>query len=134
MPAKKVMSRKVTIKEPVKEVVEEQVKEVIVNEPIEETVKVEKVVSEKPVKRKTDPTKKIMNYIQKNLEGIDDLSKEAKVLKSLHDAYKKEPSVKKPSNRVPKFEKGSQQAKDHMAAIRAKRNGGVSKAEKDKAQ
>ena len=133
MPAKKVMSRKVTIKEPVKEVVEEQVKEVIVNEPIEETVKVEKVVSEKPVKRKTDPTKKIMNYIQKNLEGIDDLSKEAKVLKSLHDAYKKEPSVKKPSNRVPKFEKGSQEAKDHMAAIRAKRNGGVSKAEKDKA-
>lgn len=103
MPAKKV-----TV------VTQEEIKEVVVPTIVE-------VKEQKVQKKKADPTKRIMTYIQKNLEGVEDLSNEGKVLKSLHEAYSSK-IVKKPSTRKPKFEKGSEEAKAHMAAIRSKKS------------
>lgn len=84
-------------------------------------VEVEAVKVKKP-RAPVDPAKKIMKYIQKNLEGAEDatLSKDARVLKSLHEAYssKKE---KPAGTKHPKFEKGSEEAKEHMRAIREKK-------------
>lgn len=89
---------------------------VVTQEEIKEAVPT--IVEEQKVqKKKADPTKRIMTYIQKNLEGVEDLSNEGKVLKSLHDAYSSK-NVKKTSTRKPKFEKGSEEARNHMQAIR----------------
>lgn len=82
----------------------------------------------KVVKRKKDPVKGIMKMIDKNMCDIEDLSSEGKVLKALYDAYKTKNTPKKTdakkteTKRTPRFEKGSEEAKEYMRKIRSSKN------------
>lgn len=82
----------------------------------------------KVVKRKKDPVKGIMKMIDKNMCDIEDLSSDGKVLKALSDAYKTKNTPKKTdtkkteTKRTPRFEKGSEEAKEYMRKIRSSKN------------